>query len=63
MSSDEKLKEAYQIIVKLAVINYAVSYDENEKTSESKAKKGSEPKDKILEAKGKRLEKDKKLIL
>jgi len=54
LSNDQKLKEAYHIIAKLAIINYVAAFDE------SKNKKDNEAKEKNSEAKGKRLEKDKK---
>ena len=60
LSTDEKLKEAYHIIAKLAIINYHASYSEKEKTSEVNTKKVKGQKDKTVEEKIKRPEKDKK---
>ena len=54
LSNDQKLKEAYHIIAKLAIINYVAAFDE------SKNKKDNETKEKNSEGKGKRVEKDKK---
>ena len=57
LSNSKKLKEAYRIIAKLAIINYAAAYGGS---SETRGKNVYEQKDKTLETKGKKFERDKK---